>query len=37
VLIGPARYTPTADDFLSFPFTLHQLRKVHEAVVSAEL
>jgi 8-oxo-dGTP diphosphatase len=25
------------DGFLPAPFTLHQLRKVHEAVVSAEL
>jgi 8-oxo-dGTP diphosphatase len=28
---------PDPDDFLLEPFTLHQLRKVHEAVVGAEL
>jgi 8-oxo-dGTP diphosphatase len=28
---------PDPDDFLPEPFTLHQLRKVHEAVVGAEL
>ena len=28
---------PAPDGFLSEPFTLHQLRKVHEAVVGAEL
>jgi 8-oxo-dGTP diphosphatase len=28
---------PDPDGFLSEPFTLHQLRKVHEAVVGAEL
>ena len=28
---------PDADGFLAEPFTLHQLRKVHEAVVGEEL
>ncbi len=29
--------SPDPDDFLPEPFTLHQLRKVHEAVVGADL